>query len=156
VPLELLLGVGRFSPQQTVMQQATLPVHVHPAHEAPPHHDHDHSHLFHTWSWQSERALTLDSLRDLVNRLPTSIYRAKGIIYLQGEEERSAIVQVVGRRGMIALGAAWGSRPRQSQFVVIGSAGGVDPALLTRLFDAATLQPASGEQRLDEPLNFDR
>jgi G3E family GTPase len=136
IPLELVLSVGQYAPEKLHGYQAQA-VHVHaadePEHE---HHHHDHTLVFNTWSWTSEQPFSMDSLRTLVDKLPRTIYRAKGVVYLKDYPAARFIMQVVGRRGMIGKAEPWGDHPRRTQLVVIGSHGGLDAAALQRIFES--------------------
>jgi len=152
VPLELLLGVGRFDLSQ-LLNHAPKDVHVHGVDEEldhnHEHHDHDeheeheehhhehtdHSMVFNTWSWYSEEPLSFKALRKAVKTLPPSIYRAKGFLQLQDSPERKGELHVVGSRVRLTLGDEWGDQKPYTQIVVIGTAGGVNSAELQQRFD---------------------
>jgi G3E family GTPase len=123
VPLEILLAVGRFDPLQLAGEE-----------------DHGHNHhdqSFSTWSFETERPLSLDALQEMVKRkLPANIYRCKGIIYAAETPDRRAVLQVVGRRADIALGEEWGDVRPRTQIVAIAAAGSIDSGELTALFEA--------------------
>ncbi len=130
VPYEILLGVGRFDPAR-----AALNAHAGENdcldracdHE---HHRHDHSHIFSTWSYETDLPLELEALRDTMRKLPGSVYRAKGVIYSTAAPHRRAVLQVVGRRVDISLEAEWGHREPKTQIVAIGATGSLDAGLL--------------------------
>ena len=126
VPLEILLAVGRFDPQQLVDSNN--------GHD----HDHpDHGQAFSTWSYQTDQPLSLEALNELVKkRLPGNIYRCKGVVYAAGNPERRAVLQVVGRRADVALGEEWGEKKPQTRIVAIGAFGSIDPEMLTAQFEA--------------------
>ena len=126
VPLEILLAVGRFDPQQLVESN-----HGHQ-------HDHtDHVQTFSTWSYQTDQPLSLDALNEMVKkRLPGNIYRCKGVVYTAENPQRRAVLQVVGRRADVALGEAWGETKPSTQIVAIGAPGSIDPDALTAEFEA--------------------
>jgi G3E family GTPase len=127
VPLEILLGVGRFDAQQL----AQSPYGHHHNHKT------DHGHTFSTWSYETDQPLSLDALQEMVRRkLPGNIYRCKGIIYAVDAPENRAILQVVGRRADIALGEAWGKVRPRTQIVAIATAGSIDSEELTAQFEA--------------------
>ena len=133
MPLEILLAVGRFDPQQLVDSDN--------GHN----HDHtDHGQAFSTWSYQTDQPLSLEALNEMVKkRLPGNIYRCKGVIYAAEAPERRAVLQVVGRRADVALGEAWnGSTPR-TQIVAIGAYGSIDSEALTAQFEACISEPAA-------------
>ena len=126
VPLEILLAVGRFDPQQLVESN----------------HDHEHDHTDHgqsfsTWSYQTDRPLSLDALNKMIKKtLPGNIYRCKGVVYTTENPERRAVLQVVGRRADVTLGEAWGKTPPSTQIVAIGAPGSIDEEVLTAQFEA--------------------
>ncbi len=140
IPLELAIGVGRFDLAQLARQSRD--VHVHEAEsEGEDHdhnHDHDHSLVYNTWLYRSYEPFTLKTLRDVTKNLPSTIYRAKGFVYLSDAPGRRGILQMTGRRVRLALGEPWdkGQAP-YNEIVVIGSAGGVDPQDLQRRFEWA-------------------
>jgi len=124
VPLEILLAVGRFDPQQLVESNSG--------------HDHtDHGQSFSTWSYQTDQPLSLDALNEMVKkRLPGNIYRCKGVVYTAENPQRRAVLQVVGRRADVVLGEAWGETTPSTQIVAIGAPGSIDPEALTAQFEA--------------------
>lgn len=127
VPLEILLAVGRFDPEQAVSQ-----------HERDHDHGHNHGHesvaMFNTWSYESDRPFSLEALEEMVQKkLPASIYRCKGIIYTAESPAKRLALQAVGRRTEIMELVDWGDRSPRTQLVAIGS--DFDPQSLTGLFD---------------------
>ncbi|MCA0452365.1 MAG: GTP-binding protein [Chloroflexi bacterium] len=163
VPLELVLGVGRYAPEQLAGHDSP-DVHVHQAadehehHDDDHHHHHDHSLVFNTWNWSSDQPFTIDSVQALVDKLPHTIYRAKGFVYIRDYPDSRFILQIVGRRGSLMIGEPWGSQKPSSQMVVIGSAGGINPAVLTRIFNnALASQPAKPRpQQIIESIEMER
>jgi G3E family GTPase len=130
VPLEILLAVGRFDPQQLV---DTDNGHHHNAI--------DHGHEFSTWSFETDQAISLDELNEMVKkRLPGNIYRCKGVVYTAEEPNRRAILQVVGRRSDVSLDEEWGDTQPRTQIVAIGAPGSIDPDLLTAEFNACIIE----------------
>jgi G3E family GTPase len=128
VPLEVVLDVGLYSgeiPQNHTPQE----VHVHSADHH--HHDHehaDHSLIFDTWSWTSTDPLSAKAVQDMVNHLPTSIYRAKGFLNVLESPYRAAVLQVVGKRANLTyLGQLWEDKTPYSQVIFIGAHGSLDP-----------------------------
>jgi G3E family GTPase len=124
VPNEILLGVGRFDPSQASAEHdcsdpACNDEHAHP-----------HSDVFGTWSYETDKPLALDAVRDAMRKLPGSVYRAKGVVYTADAPDRRAVLQVVGRRVDIAVETKWGDRPPRTRIVAIGQAGEIGAALL--------------------------
>ncbi|MCW5732947.1 MAG: GTP-binding protein [Enhydrobacter sp.] len=131
-PLELLLGAGRFDPDQLDARTAH-DVHVHqpepPAHKrrhsfimAPrEHHSHsDHSLVFTTWSFTTDQPLAIKNFRRFLDELPISIYRAKGFVWLKEASQRKATLQVAGTRIRLVLGEDWGEQTPSTRIVFIG------------------------------------
>jgi G3E family GTPase len=129
VPYEILLGVGRFDlarfPGSDACEYGC---------SDPGCHDggyrRDHSEVFSTWSYETDRPLALEALRDNMRRLPGSVYRAKGVVYTTDAPHRRAVLQVVGRRVDISLQEEWGHRAPRTQIVAIGATGSIDVKLL--------------------------
>ncbi len=158
VPLELLLGVGEYDSER-VWQREPHDIHVHGVEETHDHehdhdheHEHDHSKVFSTWHWTSDRPLTLRALRAMFERLPTTIYRAKGVIYLSEMPEHRAVLQMVGKRASLTLEDAWGDQKPHNQVVMIATHGGIDPDSLREQFEgcqARQAQPAKIPPKTD-------
>jgi G3E family GTPase len=141
VPLEILLSVGRFDPAQLDDAPASHQLdhlsdcddpdcghHVHG-------HRNDHSHVFRTWSYETEDPLSLEALRETARKLPASVYRCKGVVRTVEEPDRRVILQVVGKRVDIAVGDDWTDREPRTRLIAIGSHDGVDEASLRQVFD---------------------
>ena len=134
VPLPVVLSVGRFD-----AARLDVDAHVNERRCAEPNcrHDHDerdHSKAFSTWSYETDRPLSLEALRETASKLPASIYRAKGVIYTADAPERRAVLQVVGRRVDISLEDEWDGLPRRTQIVAIGAPGSIDKEALRNKF----------------------
>jgi len=129
VPYEILLGVGRFDPAHVGVDShdddhgcSILSGHDDEAH--------GHSNVFGTWSYETDRPLALEALREAMRKLPGNIYRVKGVVYAADAPQRRAVLQVVGRRVDISIQEDWGARPPRTQVVAIGRADGIDADLL--------------------------
>lgn len=155
VPLEILLGTGRFDPAQL----GSVVAHAHadaPGHALDHAHGHEHGHHhgddacddphcaqhhadhaqdFATWSYETDAPMSLDRLRDTVKKLPAGIYRCKGVILSADAPGSRAVLQVVGKRVDISLGSGWSGRPQHTQIVAIGARGAVHPEALRMQFD---------------------
>jgi len=145
VPLELVLGVGKYALER-VWQRDEKDVHVHGVAEAHQHehepngehdeHDHhhhehtDHTLVFSTWSWTTDKPLTLGKLRGVFEELPNTIYRAKGVIHLHEMSDNMVILQMVGKRASLTLADRWGDEPPRTQIVMIASQSGLDAGAL--------------------------
>ena len=143
VPLEILLSVGRFDPARGELDERTHAHHE--CHDPDCHderHDHgrnhgqDHSKTFSTWSYETDRQLSLEAVREAARKLPGNIYRCKGVIYASDAPERPTVLQVVGRRVDISMQQDWGERAPRTRIVAIGAAGSIDAVLLEKTFAA--------------------
>jgi G3E family GTPase len=138
VPLEILLAVGRFDPENMVRQTNDINIELGDAAHEP----HSAGEMFETWSFETDRPLSLTRLREMVRReLPASVYRCKGILYLVDNPEKRFTLQIVGRRTEINELDEWGERRPQTKIVAIGSSNEIDPDSLTALFDSCISQP---------------
>jgi G3E family GTPase len=174
VPLELVLGVGQYAPDKLANRE-TKDIHVHEAGEASDHdhehhHDHDehdpddhdhhhadHSLVFNTWSWTSDRQLSLNAVREMVNKLPSTIFRSKGVLNLADFPQQRAILQIVGRRASLLLGEPWGDAKPTTQLVVIASHGGLDTDDLRRRFEACEIgAPQPTPAQIIDAMEWDR
>ncbi len=106
--------------------------------------DHDHGEQFATWSYESDRPVSLEALRRMIrNELPGTVYRCKGVVYAADAPDRRAVLQVVGRRAEVSLDGEWGDRPRRTRIVAIGAPGGVDGDELRKRFDGCSIESGS-------------
>jgi len=142
VPLEMVIGVGKYAPEK-VAKRGVQDIHVHEEGEHADH-DHerehsDHSLVFNTWSWTSSAPLALDAVRAMVDQLPATIFRCKGVLNLKEFPDQRAILQVVGRRANLQLGGPWGEAQPNSQLVVIASHGGLDADDLRARFEGCVV-----------------
>ena len=125
VPLELLFDTGNYNIEDALSQPKT-DIHVHTAVDH--HHDHehtDHTTIFDTWNWTSDEPLSFKALKHMTEKLPLSIYRAKGFFFLADEPDRRAVLHIVGKRVELKL-EHWNKEIQLSQFVVIGTHGQID------------------------------
>ncbi len=137
VPLEVLLSVGRFDPEQIegALQGDGA------GSGCALDHGHQHAGAFATWSYETDRPLSLEVLRKAASKLPAEIYRAKGVIHTEGDPAQRAVLQVVGRRVDLALAGTWGAQTPHTRIVAIGAPGAIDSDALERSFDRCIAQP---------------
>jgi G3E family GTPase len=143
VPLEILLSVGRFRAADMAAQSKGADGEC-----GEPHHGHDgNERMFETWSYESDRPVSLEALRRMVQReLPASVYRCKGIVFAADSPGKRLALQVVGRRTEISELDAWGKRTPLTQIVAIGAQ--IDARELSEKFDACIEQSEGSEVRL--------
>jgi G3E family GTPase len=97
--------------------------------------------MFETWSYESDRPMSVEALRKMVQReLPVPVYRCKGIVFAADSPDKRLALQVVGRRTEILELGEWGDREPRTQIVAIGAPGGIDAERLTEQFDACTVK----------------
>ncbi len=99
-------------------------------------HKHDHAHPFSSWHWTCDRPLSLPKLRSVLEALPDSVYRCKGIVHLEELPTYRIVLQMVGKRYDIADTDRWGSEEPGSEIVMIGTRDGIDGDALQQAFDA--------------------
>ena len=136
VPLGILLGVGRFDAAQLELDDwAAVAEHCDDPHS---NHDraHDHSRSFTTWSYETDRPLSLETLRETASKLPNNVYRAKGVVLTADEPQQRAVLQVVGKRVDIYFDGHWGDKTPCTQIIAIGGAGSIDAGELQQKFDS--------------------
>lgn len=122
VPIALVFGAG--SHQRFTRTRTELPLHS----------DSESHRQFSSMSWTCDRPLSLQKLRKFFESLPNSIYRAKGILYLQEVTDFQIILQKVGKRSSLKNGQRWGSLTPHTELLLIGINGGIDrPAMKSGL-----------------------
>ena len=129
VPLELVLGVGRARSGWRLTPSAPAPTSVRVAGEK------DHSALFDTWSFSSDRPLSLKALRQALAALPKDIYRAKGVCQIAEAPGKRCILHLVGSRSEIKPEDGWEGRVPFSQMIFIGRRGSLDGTQLQAMFE---------------------
>ena len=137
IPLELVIGVGAYAPEKTAKREVQ-DIHVHEEGEHTDHEHTDHSLVFTTWSWTSGEPLVINAGCEMVDQLPATIFRCKGVLNLTDFPERRTVLQVVGRRASLALGDPWGETTPVNQIVVIASHGGLDSDDLQARFESCS------------------
>jgi G3E family GTPase len=118
----LVFEVGREAPQ--------------PRPEEDHHGESAHDHVFTTWSWKSDRALSLPRLRSALEQLPESVYRCKGVIHIEEIPVARYILQMMGKRYYLEESGLWGDERPRSEIVLIGGRNGIDAEKLQHAFDA--------------------
>lgn len=133
VALELVLGVGRGNPLVcfTPARLGSAPS-LGPAAA-------DHSSVFESWSFASDRPMALDTLRATLAQLPASIYRAKGTLHIAEVPGRRFVMHLVGSRCEILPDRAWGEDTPHTQLVCIGKRGALAREALELSFQACAV-----------------
>lgn len=149
VPMPLILGIEAFSPDKLGNHTVT-DIHVHTPDET--HHHHDHDMIFDTWSWYSDKPLSLRTLQRAIEQLPADIYRIKGFVYLDNAPDEQMLLQVVGKRATIVKSPKETTYSRKSEIVLIGSHGKLDLAVLQETFNR-TISSSSDDSGLSKMIN---
>ncbi len=131
VPYEILMGVGRYDPARIFLSEIDHS-HANGDGNDP---EHDHGHEFKTWSYQSDRPMSLEAVRQMAKKLPGGIYRCKGVVYAVEAPAQRAVLQVVGRRSDVSLYDDWGETQPRTQIVAIGAPDAIDGHTLTESFN---------------------
>jgi G3E family GTPase len=127
IPLELALGAGQWGPGPRAFELS--------AERTTEEGAHDHRDQFSTWHWTSDQPLSLPKLRAVLEALPDTVYRAKGIVYLEELPTYQIAMQMVGKRYDLSDTQRWGAATPRSEIVLIASHGGFDPEELKRMFE---------------------
>jgi G3E family GTPase len=98
--------------------------------------DHARAHAFATWSWTNDRPLSLPRLRSVLEALPETVYRAKGIICLEELPVFKYVLQMVGKRYDLGETGRWELERPQSEIVLIGGRDEIDSEALQNAFDS--------------------
>ena len=98
--------------------------------------DHSHEQAFLSWHWTSNQPLSLPRLRSVMETLPETVYRVKGIVYLEELPMYRIVLQMVGKRYNLTDSDRWESERPRSEIVMIGGRDGIDGEELQRAFDA--------------------
>jgi G3E family GTPase len=91
---------------------------------------------FVSWRYTSSEPLAIQSLRRALDEFPTGIFRVQGVARLAEAPSHRALIQMVGPRSQIVLGAPWGSESPRSSLVFIAQPGGLDEEALRVALDA--------------------
>jgi len=127
IPLELALGGGEWGPGAHLVDLSQ----AHAEHSD----ERDHSRQFSTWHWTSDQPLSLPRLRAAMEALPETVYRAKGIVYLEELPMYRISMQMVGKRYDLSDTERWGSLAPRSEIVLIASRDGFDADELRCMFE---------------------
>ena len=100
--------------------------------------DSGHAAGFETWSARSDVPLDVAHLHALLEGLPPSVLRAKGILWLSGTPPHRTVYQRAGLRSSFVAGD-WDSETPGSSLVVIGPKGTLDATALTLAFEACKI-----------------
>lgn len=118
VPINLILNEARFNKNQLL--ETTK----------------GHNLEFETWSYTSNKEFTFMAIRKALEQFPSSIYRAKGFIELEGAPEEQGVFQMTGGRSWLRLGTFWGSEKRLTRLIFIGEKESVNPIAINNHLDA--------------------
>ena len=123
-PLELILGVGGAGELGSLEDGTQTPGHS--------------ADSFASFTWESDEPVPMQILNSALGRLPRTIFRAKGFLYLREKPDYRCVLQATAGRAAITVGQPWGEEPPKTQLVFIGSKGGVDGSEISALFEENT------------------
>ncbi len=126
VPLELLLGAAS---ERTALNTEKAPAAV-------------DFHGFQTVTYR-DGMMSLEKLREATTELPSNVFRAKGIVYLDAKPEHRVVLQVVGRRARVSLGSEWADAAPETVIVFVGPSGAMNEVEIRQRFDACRSSPRS-------------
>jgi G3E family GTPase len=78
--------------------------------------------LYEAFSWEQDLPLDVRKLKSALDRMPATILRAKGFVYLAQSPGERGILHRVGRRASLTRGGPWVEVPR-TRLVFIGNSG---------------------------------
>lgn len=81
--------------------------------------------------FETYRAMRRDNLTALIEALPDSVLRAKGLVHLADDPEHAYILQLTGSRFELEQGPAWNGKRRQTHLILIGPSEDIDATVLT-------------------------
>lgn len=144
VPLEIVFGVGGLETTRLHQRHGERHGHQHDDDCDHQHCEHvDHHQSFDSWSWRGEGTFLLQPLRDMLQRLPRDVFRAKGIVHVAEAGDKRVFCQVVGPRVELKPGASWGEEIPTSQLVFIGRHGALDEVALAARISACLVSTKS-------------
>ncbi len=116
VPIEVLIGVGHLHDPSRLGGEAST--------------GDNHGVHFESWSYESPAPLRLDLLQQLLNHLPSTVFRAKGFVYAASKPRMRMLLQMVGRRAVVSANRPWGEDSPRTRLVFIARSGTCDfPAI---------------------------
>lgn len=132
VPVELLINVETHDINNTNL-------HSH-SHE-------DHATVFSTWSWFEDKPLCFEAIYEAFKTLPISVYRGKGILYLNEVPNKRVVLQMVGKRVTLSKGEPWHNTPKNSQIVLIADNQTLDTRSLKERFQSCITNESKTQQK---------
>ena len=82
----------------------------------------------------------MQTLNSVLGRLPKTVYRTKGFLYLREKPDYRCILQATPGRAAITVGQLWEELTPKSRIVFIGSRGGVNSSDISELFETHSIQ----------------
>lgn len=134
VPIEVLISTGTYNPQ-TAFDTSRPGVHAHSVDEIDNHEHSDHSLVFATWAYETEKALPIQQIKNAINNLPELIFRAKGVLYTEEMPDVQIEMQLVGNRVSLKEGKLWKDKTPKTSIVIIGDTDTINKAELQTIFD---------------------
>ncbi len=99
--------------------------------------DLDHNDAYRAVHFQNTKPFDRARLAAQIAAWPAAVLRAKGFVHLRDDPVHAYVLQLVGGRHSLEKGRPWGSARAETEIVLIGAAGEIDPAWLENsLFSA--------------------
>lgn len=117
-------------PPEVIFGASGLPLHSRL--QARGDHDHSDASAFETFTYDSHKPISLHRLYALLQSLPSTVLRVKGILHLHEKPGYRCILQATGKRATITVGEPWSTATPASQIVFIGLSGGIDDRIIRR------------------------
>ena len=95
---------------------------------------HSHHAAFDSWSFTTTRALKKESVKAMAEAMPAGVLRAKGIVALEGHQERH-VFQKAGARWTLVPDGPWAGESHTS-IIAIGLPGAIDDTWLAGFLEA--------------------
>ena len=111
---------GQAPGKRSVIAEGHDPAHGHD-HQV----DHQHDQLFESWSWQVDGPLSRASIEALMDALPETVVRAKGLVAVDDRPDKIMLLQRVGGRWTLLPRGPMPDSP-VSKLVFIGMTGAID------------------------------
>ena len=131
VPLELLLGLSLHTDRPDFIDEEAVKIQKHDSH-----HHADHALSYSSYAWRHDEPLAFETIYRTFRSLPASVFRSKGILYIQEVPDKRVIMQMTGKRVTLAKGEPWKEVKPSTQIVALGAKDNIDKNELDQRFRA--------------------
>lgn len=93
-------------------------------------------HNFETYSYETDKQLSMQKLYPVLERLSLDIYRMKGILNIEERQDRQCVFQCTGQRATVVVGDEWeNNEERLTRLVFIAPKGILERETISQLLD---------------------